>query len=141
MAVTSTAAWLSCVPEIYIVCPLTAHAYSRRRGPPPVRRWAIDLEHRLDRLLAYPAGAAAARVCGAVDVEFALEESAGEGREGDGGEAGAGGLMLVRSSGSHTLDDAALAAVRALPSLPAPPEQLRGRRVLMRARFGEPALA
>ena len=92
MVSTATTAWLSCVPEIYAVCPMTAHAFSRRRGPPPVRRWAIDLERRLDRLLAYPAGAAAARVCGEADVEFALN-----------GEAA--GLMLVRSSGSLTLDD------------------------------------
>jgi TonB family protein len=129
MAVSSNTAWLSCVPEVFIVCPMTAHAYSRRRGPPPVRRWAIDLEHRLDRLLAYPAGAAAARVCGAADVEFALDAATGQ------------ALSLVRSSGSRTLDDAALDAVRALPALPPPPEELLGRRVVMRARFGDPALA
>ena len=132
MTIGAGMAWLSCVSEVYIVCPMTAHAFSRRKGPPPVRRWAMDVERRLDRMLAYPAQAAATRAAGAVEVEFAVEdEAAHRGRA----------LLLVRSSTHALLDDATLEAVRAMSALPPPPIELMGRQVVVRARFGEPAFA
>lgn len=131
MAEGSAFSWFSCVSEVYLVDPLTAHAYSRRRGPPTVRRWALDVERRLDRLLSYPQTAAATRARGEVQVEFAVGEAAGL-RPVD------AGLCLVRSSAFASLDDAALEAVRALPLLPDVPIEAQGRQVLVRASFGEP---
>ena len=137
MVIGSAFGWLSCVSEVYIVCPMTAHAFSRRRGPPPVRRWAMEVERRLDRLLIYPEQAAATRAAGAVEVEFTLEAEAGDA----GRPPLEHGLFLVRSSAIACLDDATLQAVRALPALPSPPPELLGRQVVVRARFGEPAMA
>lgn len=134
MSVGANITWLSCISEVYIVCPATAHAFSRRRGPAPVRRWALEVERRLDRLLTYPSSAAATRASGAVEVEFAVD--------GEGGHPPADqGLCLVRSSAVPSLDDAALSAVGALPPLPPPPTELEGRQVLVRARFGDQAFA
>lgn len=130
MADSSAFSFASCVSEVYLVDPLTAHAYSRRRGPPTVRRWALDVERRLDRLLAYPQTAAATRAKGEVQVEFCADANADRSRN--------LGLCLVRSSAYASLDDAALQAVRSLSALPEVPIEAQGRQVLVRASFGGP---
>jgi TonB family protein len=111
----------SCVAEVYVVCPTTAQAFTPNRGPGPVRRWANALQRLLDKTLAYPPTAGRHR--GAVEVEFGPDDTAD--------------LELIRSSESPVLDEAALRAIRTLPPLPPAPPQVDGRRILVRARFGQ----
>lgn len=95
---------------------------------PPARRvsstadatWEAMLLARLEAFRRYPASARARRTEGVVIVRFGMRR--------DGGLVSAG---VLRSSGSATLDQAALSTVKRAAPFPPPPEERRGDPVVL----------
>jgi TonB family protein len=105
-----------------LLAPGLCMAQSLAYADPAAARWTAAVERRLDRALAFPAQVV--REHGVAEVGFRVD-AAGQ----------LSGVHLERSSGSATLDGAALAAAERLGPLPPAPAFVQARRVVVRAEF------
>jgi TonB family protein len=104
-----------------LLAPGLCMAQSLADADPAAARWTAAVERRLDRALAFPAQV---REHGVAEVTFRVDAA---GR--------LCGVQLERSSGSATLDRAALDATGRLGPLPPAPAFVQARRVVVRAEF------
>ncbi len=88
------------------------------RNPNALPNWKSRLVARLERYKRYPEQARARGERGVAQVAFSVDRS-----------GGVHSARIVRSSGSHALDDATLALVARAQPLPPPPPEIRGGRI------------